>query len=234
MRFVVDAEIFGLFPGMRLAVAVAEGLDHRKPTPALEDFWRAAWRGAAEAVEGYGNAQSHPRVKAWREAMGAVGVPGRKFPSSIEAMLRRAAKGGEPFSVNPLVDFYNAVSLRHVLPVGGFDLGGIGNPLELRLTREGDAFRALDAAAAEPVDPGEVAYAFGDTVLTRHFVWRQSREGLITERTGSVLLVSEVLGGLEAGLAGRVLEDLRGGLAEHFGTEPATFLLGQERPSASW
>lgn len=234
MRFVVDAEIFGLFPGMRLAVAVAEGLDNRNSPTGLEDLWGAAWRGSAEEAKGYGNPQSHPRVKAWREAMGAIGVSGRKYPSSIEAAMRRAAKGGEPFSANPLVDFYNAVSLEHVVPVGGFDMDEVKDPLELRLTREGDAFRALDAAAAEPVDPGEVAYASGDTVLTRHFVWRQACEGLITERTSSVLLVSEILAGLESGLAERVLETLQSGLVEHFGAEPATFLLGQERPSASW
>jgi DNA/RNA-binding domain of Phe-tRNA-synthetase-like protein len=41
-----------------------------------------------------------------------MGVSGRKFPSSIEALLRRAFKGGEPLRINPLVDFYNAVSLE--------------------------------------------------------------------------------------------------------------------------
>ncbi|MDP8946327.1 MAG: hypothetical protein M3N03_10425 [Actinomycetota bacterium] len=43
--------------------------------------------------------------------MTAMGVSGRKFPSSIEDLLRRAFKGGEPLRINPLVDFYNAVSL---------------------------------------------------------------------------------------------------------------------------
>jgi hypothetical protein len=50
-------------------------------------------------------------AKRVHEAMTAMGVSGRKFPSSIEDLLRRAFKGGEPLRINPLVDFYNVVSL---------------------------------------------------------------------------------------------------------------------------
>jgi DNA/RNA-binding domain of Phe-tRNA-synthetase-like protein len=230
---IVDEKIWDLFPGMRLVVAVAEGLDNVAERPGLEAAWRGVWAEAAEEARRYGNARSHPQVGAWREAMGAVGVSGRRFPSSIEALLRRALKGGEPPLLNPLVDFYNLVSLKHTVPVGGYDLDGVGDLLELRLTREGDTFAALDGSAAERVGPGEVAYASGSTVLTRHFVWRQSREGLITGGTGSALLVSEILGDTDGELAESVLWELRGGLIEHFDAEPTTFVLERGSPSAS-
>lgn len=84
-----------------------------------------------------------------------------------------------PLSPNPLVDFYNLVSLTHVVPTGGFDLAEVGSELRLRLTRDGDLFTALDEPAPLEVGAGEVAYAAGTTVLTRHFVWRQARTGLI-------------------------------------------------------
>jgi DNA/RNA-binding domain of Phe-tRNA-synthetase-like protein len=236
---VVSPEIFELFPGLRLAVAMAEDLEGTRDNPKVEELWRTTWAGAARLASSHGNAQSHPRVRAWRDAMGSLGVSGRRFPSSVEALLRRAMKGGEPFSVNPLVDFYNRVSLEHLVPAGGFDLGRVDDdPLELRLTREGDAFEALDASAPEPAEPGEVAYASGNTVLTRHFVWKQSRAGLLTPSTRSVFLVSEILGEVEEGadepVAGAVLEDLAGGLIRHFGAEPRGFLVDEENPEASW
>ena len=81
-----------------------------------------SWEDAARSASDHDNPQSHPRVAAWRTAMSEVGISGRKFPSSIESLLRRAFKGGGPPHINPLVDFYNAVSLRHVVPAGGFDL----------------------------------------------------------------------------------------------------------------
>ena len=232
--FTVSPEIFELFPGLRLPVAVMDGVEADAEYPEVQELWRRAWAEASREASSYGNAQSHPRIAAWREAMSTVGVSGRKFPSSIESLLRRALKGGKPFSINPLVDFYNAVSLRHVVPAGGFDLEALEGPLELRLTRDGDTFHPLDASSPENVVPGEVAYASGSEILTRHFVWKQSRRGLLDKSTRSAFFVSEVLGAVDDGLAERVLDEFRSGLMEHFGVEPQTFLLQKDRAAVSW
>ena len=233
MEFVVAPEIFERFPGMRIAVAVAHGVDNAGDHPAITKEWRAAWAGAAEAAA-HGNAQSHPRVRPWRERFRAMGVSGKEFPSSIEALLRRAMKGGEPFRINALVDFYNAVSLRHVVPAGGFDLDQLRGPLELRLTRDGDHFTALDADAPIAVPPGEIAYLDGATVLTRHFVWRQARSGLITSATRSVVLLSEIPGEVGEDVARQVVADLVAGLRDHFGATPSAYTVDAESPSWSW
>jgi DNA/RNA-binding domain of Phe-tRNA-synthetase-like protein len=166
--------------------------------------------------------------------MSAIGVSGQKFPSSVEAILRRAMKGDDPFSINPLVDFYNLVSLRHVVPAGGFDLEKLDEALELRLTRRGDTFQALDESESVPVPPGEVGYVTGRTVLTRHFVWRQSRAGLITPTTHSVFLVSEILGPLGERLAESVIEAFRAGLTRYFDGAPRTFMVDEAQPTIVW
>jgi DNA/RNA-binding domain of Phe-tRNA-synthetase-like protein len=237
VRFVVSPKIFELYPGLKLPVVVAQGLEPTANSIRVEKLWREAWEEAGLLASTYANAQSHPRVAAWREAMAATGVSGRKYPSSVESLLRRAFKGGEPPRINPLVDFYNSISLRYVVPAGGFDLALLGDALELRLTREADTFRPLDSASAERVEPKEVAYASGNEILTRHFVWKQSHKGLLSESTRSVFLVSEVLGEVEEsadGLAQAVLEDLCEGLRRHFGAEPVNFLVEQRVPAASW
>ena len=104
-------------------------------------------------------------------------------------------------------------------------------------TCQGDTFRPLDSVSTESVEPGEVAYASGNEILTRHFVWKQSHKGFLGESTRSVFLVCEVLGKVEdqgGGLAQTVLEDLSEGLRRHFGAEAATFLVDEHRPVASW
>jgi DNA/RNA-binding domain of Phe-tRNA-synthetase-like protein len=237
VRFVVSPEIFELYPGLRLPVAVAQSVEPTAERARVKQLLGQAWEEAGGLAPTYGNAQSHPRVAAWREAMSATGVSGRRFPSSVESLLRRAFRGGEPPRINPLVDFYNALSLRHLVPAGGFDLARLHDTLELRLTRQGDTFRPLDGAKAESVEPGEVAYTSGNEVLTRHFVWKQSNKGLLGEATRSVFLVCEVLGGVEesaGGLAQAVLEDLSAGLHRYFGAEPITFLVDARDSKASW
>jgi DNA/RNA-binding domain of Phe-tRNA-synthetase-like protein len=198
--FRVEPEVFERIPNLRIAVAVAPSgnLDNEAPRPEVERFWRSAWNDAAAAAA-YGNAQSHPRVKPWREAFTRMGVSGKQYPSSVEALLRRALKGGEPFTINPLVDYYNAVSLHYIVPTGAFDLDDLQDVFELRLSEPGDTFQALDDAEPIDVPPGEVSYATGPTIITRHIVWRQSRAGLVTPSTRRAVFVSEVLAELGPG-----------------------------------
>lgn len=233
-QLIAAPEVFERFPGLHVAVAVGRGLDNSAAQPAIEAAWREAWQAAAVEGATYGNAQSHPRVKPWRERFAAMGVSGKQYPSSIEALLRRALKGGEPFTINPLVDWYNALSLRHVVPAGAFDLAAIAGPLELRLTRPGDTFTALDSDAPEALPSGEIAYADGATVVTRHFVWRQSRAGLITPQSRDVILLSEVLGEVGPAVAGAICDDFLAGLGGYFSVEGSGGIISVESPVFAW
>jgi len=232
MEFIIHPEIFDYFPGLHLPVAIAYGLDNATPRPAITAQRRAVWAEAAQAAV-YGNAQSHPLVRPWRARFQAMGVSGKEFPSSIEAMPRRALKGGEPFHINPLVDFYDRISRQYVVPAGGFDLDQLHGPLEWRLTRSGDTFTALDADTPLAVSAGEIAYASGPTILIRHFVWRQARTGLISATTRNVILVSEVLPVAGREVAEAVLAEFRAGLQTCFGVVPHTALLHAHCPAVA-
>ncbi len=232
-RFVIHPAVFRVLPGMRVVTAVALGVGEpgEDVGPELVEAWRFA---GAEGLA-HGNAQSHPRVAPWRPAFRAIGAHPRDYSSSVEAMVRRATKGGDPPRILPLVDLYHAVSLRHLTPAGAFDLDAIAGEVELRRTREGDRFTALDADGPEDVAPGEIAYADGSTVLTRHLVWRQAREGLVRATTTDAMVLSEVLGELEPDLALQVHDDLRDSLVRVFGPERlVTGILDEDSPELIW
>lgn len=231
--FAIHPDVFARVPNLRVAVAVAHGLDNASAHPGVETLWRTAWANAASAAV-YGNAQSHPRVKPWRDTFTRMDVSGKQFPSSVEALLRRAMKGGEPFTINPLVDLYNAISLTRLVPAGAFDLDAIHDTLELRLSRSGDTFQALDDDAPIPVPAGEVSYATGTTIITRHIVWRQSRAGLVTPQTRRVILVSEVLAELGPDAPGEVAGDFARDLREHFGAPSHTWIVTPAQPDIAW
>jgi DNA/RNA-binding domain of Phe-tRNA-synthetase-like protein len=224
MKFSVESEIFKLFPGMRIVTAIAKGLKAVN-TDKLTDEMSLAWQNAAAEAAKYENPQSHPYIAPWGERMKAAGAPRKKFPSSIEALVRRAAKSGEPVRIGPLVDFYNTISLRYIVPAGGFDLDSLQHGLALRLSREGDTFEALDEAGAENIPAGEVSYADGSEILTRHFVWKQSRQALITPANSNVFFVSEILAELPFETAEDVRRAFAEGLLRHFNIEAQTDIL---------
>ncbi len=223
MKFVIDPTIFSFFPGMHLVVALPEPLRNVDPEGKVSQYWKHAWETAGTLD--LPNAQSHPHVKQFREQFQGIGVSHKKFPTSIEALLRRALKGGECFTINPLVDFYNAISLNHVVAAGAFDLDPLEEDIELRLTRRGDHFAALDQEESMELEPGEVAYVSGNTVLTRHFMWRQAKTGLVQQQSSKIFLISEVPGIAGKEKAIRVEYDLKEGLQNLFGVCSQTFLL---------
>lgn len=83
MSFHVEPVIWETFPGMQLVVAVAGGVDNRRPRPAVG----VALQEAAERLRHgwtHPNPQSHPHVKAWRDAFGR---PLQNNPSAIMMSL---------------------------------------------------------------------------------------------------------------------------------------------------
>ncbi len=94
-----------------------------------------------------------------------------RYPSSAESLLARVLKGGELPRINALVDTYNAVSLRHVIPVGGEDLDELRG--DLRLVR---------------TDEGEVVWRDDEGVTCRRWNWRQEPRTRLTESDHARLL----------------------------------------------
>src|SRR5690349_13870484 len=112
MQFLVDNEFWDLFPDALIGVVVVRGFDntHLEDVNIAALLERAANAAAAE-LEG-ADIATHAAVAPWRRAYGAFGVKPSKFRSSIESLLR-SAQAGRIRSINPLVDLYNTVSLRH-------------------------------------------------------------------------------------------------------------------------
>lgn len=220
MRFEIDSNIFEYFPGMRVAAVVAKGLSERTcDAEGIDISLREAWKSAAAAAAEYGNPQSHPYIKPWVEHMKGVGASRKKYPSSIESLVRRAGKSDTPVRISPVVDFYNAVSLKHLAPAGGYDIDQLKGDLKLRFSKEGDTFQALDSEEVIGVPAGEVSYADGNIIITRHFLWKQAKHTLLTAGSENILFVSEILGELPKAAADEVGAAVCGGLKEYFGID---------------
>jgi DNA/RNA-binding domain of Phe-tRNA-synthetase-like protein len=112
--------------------------------------------------------------------------------SSIEGLVR-SVQGGGPRSISPLVDLYNAVSLRHLLPCGGEDLDAIEGDLRLTLAAGGESFVPLGSAEESPPAAGEVVYADDAGIVCRAWNWREAERTKLTEETTRAVLVIEAL-----------------------------------------
>jgi DNA/RNA-binding domain of Phe-tRNA-synthetase-like protein len=210
MSIRVHPELWTRFPGMKILCVTGEGLDNNRENAGVTTALAKAQEGIVPSD------LDHRNLQAWREIYQAAGISMGRYPVSILAMVKRIGKGGRVPSINPLVDFYNSISIKNVTPLGGMDLDQLDDAQQLRLTKEGEQFLAIGAEQAETVQAGEICYSDNTHITTRHFAWRQADQGAIRPGTTRFVLIAEIVPGTEEGLLKSVEKQLISGLKEHF------------------
>lgn len=175
-----------------------------------------------------------PRVALWREAFSAFGVRPRSAVSSLESLLRRAADGLP--RIDRLTDHYNAISVRHLLPLGGEDLQAYAGPPRLVVADGTEIFDAVEAGVVVAANPkaGEVVWRDDIGVTCRRWNWRQGARTRISPATRDALFIIDGLGPSAAGAVSAAGEDLATVLRRHApACETASRLLGPDRIEAA-
>ncbi|MEU6819691.1 phenylalanine--tRNA ligase beta subunit-related protein [Streptomyces atriruber] len=206
----VSDEVRALAPGFTHVVIEARGLVNGPSTDATAALLDDAARRLAERLGGRAPHED-PHMAAWRAAYTAFGAKPSRTRNSAEALARRAlADGGLP-RINALVDLYNAISVAHLIPVGGEDLDLIKGGMRLvRATGEEDfVTAAAGERTVEHPDAGEVVWCDDEGVTCRRWNWRQGPRTRLTEESVNAIFLLEGMGpdaGLEA--AGAELAEL--------------------------
>lgn len=207
----VDAAVFALRPDYRVVLITADGIEPGRGDAGSEALLRDAEAAAREALT-ESPVDQLPEVAAWRDAYRAFGAKPQRTRNSVEALLRRA-ESGLP-RINRLTDVYNAVSVRHRIPIGGEDL-----------TRYAGAPRLVRATGDEPFDtvaggvdvverpePGEVVWCDDPGVTCRRWNWRQARRTALRDDTTTALFILDALAPLTDADLQAAADDLCGHL----------------------
>ncbi|WP_369138687.1 phenylalanine--tRNA ligase beta subunit-related protein [Modestobacter versicolor] len=189
----VDPAVVALRPDYRALLVTADGLRGGPSDEVSEGVLAAAEDVARRSLAGRPPEQL-PHLAAWREAYRAFGAKPQRTRPSVEALLRRLDTGGLP-RVDRLTDVYNAVSIAHLLPLGGEDRDAYAGPPRLvRATGQED----FDTTAGgEPVvehpDAGEVVWRDDVGVTCRRWNWRQCVRTRIEAGTTRAVFVLDAL-----------------------------------------
>jgi DNA/RNA-binding domain of Phe-tRNA-synthetase-like protein len=179
--------IFELSPGYCWGKVLSWNLDLSGSCTGVELLLREA-EAETRQSPALADVAQHPRIAAWRDAFSSFGARPSKFQSSVEALIRRARRGDELPTINQVVGVYNALSLRHLLPIGGDDLDLVRGETQLRRAAGDEIYHELGTGAAAPPAAGEVIYVDDDKVLCRRWCWRQGSDSGITAASRRVVL----------------------------------------------
>lgn len=222
MTLVIEEDFWKLFPAAMIGTVIARGIDNRRHADEAAALLERQIAQTAQALAG-AEFPALPEIAPWRAAYQAFGVKPSKYKSSIENLLRSAASG-RLRSINPLVDLYNVVSLKHRLPCGGEDLAAITGPIRLTRAAGGEHFLPLGGSEAEPPPAGAVIYRDDLGVICSCWNWREADRTKLTEATTDAFLCIEALPPateLELRVA---CDELAGLIVEHLGGSAAVVI----------
>ncbi len=216
MKFRVYPEVFERLPNVCFAVVAAYGIDNRGEHKGIQELLMHSIEKVREEIGGT-DIKKNRDIIPYRQAFSELGFNPNKYLSSIEAMVKRVAKGGDLPSINPVVDLVNAVSLQYMLPMGAHDMDALEGEIAVRFAVPGDTFVPLGETGEEAVEPGELVYADAKRIRTRRWIWRQSDRGKITAESRNIFFPID---GFRGENCNRMLEarnKLAALLSEHFG-----------------
>ncbi len=224
------ATIIDRFPDLRIAVVIADGLAIPAERPGALDAEISAIEAEAAARFAETAMPDIPGVQVWREAYKAFGIKKTSYRCSVERLIRKVVRDGALARINPFVDAYNAVSLKHVFPLGADDLDHVTGNVCFRESRSGDSFLALgeENPQDDPPKPGEIVYADEAKVLCRRWNWYQDARSPVAVGTSRAIVTVQSLGpgDLQAAVA-----DLERLLAESCGGQTRHVVLDRHNPT---
>ncbi|MFG2503040.1 B3/4 domain-containing protein [Streptomyces sp. NPDC048441] len=209
-QITVSDEVRAIAPGFTHVAIEAYGLVNAPSTEGTSALLDEAARRLAERLGGSAPHED-PHMVAWRAAYTAFGAKPSRTRNSAEALAKRAlAEGGLP-RINTLVDVYNAISVAHLIPVGGEDLDQIKGGMRLVRATGTEDFVTLAAGerSVEHPDAGEVVWCDDEGVTCRRWNWRQGPRTRLTEESVNAIFLLEGMGpGSGAEAAGAELAEL--------------------------
>lgn len=227
---IVKPEFWELFPEGQINLLALQDIDNHQSNDQEVTFNKlleSATRDAQQFITADVFSENEV-VAQWRQAL-------RKFKtkkgarSSIEALLKRVSQGHQFTSINLLVDFYNSVSMKYGVPVGGEDVDQIDGSMTLGLATGGESFWPLGSEADSPALPNEMIYADDTGAICRCLNWREAKRTMLTENTTNAILVIESVNKEQAQRADAAMDELQQHLQTYFKTTVKTFKLTKNK-----
>lgn len=234
MKFTIDSQIFHIYPEVLFGVAVLHGIDNHGNPAELNQLLRNT---ETTCLESFGQIPviEHPYIACWREAYRLFGAKPKDYPSSIENLVRRILKDESIRHINKLVDIYNSISLKHLLPVGGEDLEKIQGDITLTIATDQETpVILLGEKEARAPYPKEVIYKDELGTICRRWNWKEVDRTKLTENTHDAIIVIEALPPADRNTIQLGITELTNLVKQFCGGEVSATILNRQKPNLTF
>jgi len=187
MKFKIDPQIFEKFPELNLGIVVAKQISNTGTSKELMELLKTE-QNRIKSNFSTETLSQNPKIDAWRKAFSSFGAKPKKYKCSVENLYRMILEGIELRHINKLVDLYNYISLKHMIPVGGDDTDKVSGRIQLTIATGNEKFIQLNSDDVKNPKAGEVVYCDDEEILCRRWNWRDADATKVTEQTKNAVL----------------------------------------------
>lgn len=207
----IDPAIFTLAPGFRAMSIAVEATPITQPEVASE-----ALRSACQQVLNDDAPWADAHLAAWAEVFKAFGAKAKRTPCSAEALRKRVLRDGTLPAIDPVVDLYNAISIRYALPVGGENIAAYAGKPRLVIADGSERFDTVKEGEVvyELPEPGEVIWRDDQGVTCRRWNWRQGVRTRLDASAQQMWFILESLPAMPLSALQQASDDLVSGLQQ--------------------
>ena len=229
MKLKIDEKILESFPSLTLGVIIAKGITNSGESEKIMNLIHEKENEIRENFK-KDELSQNPKIACWRQAYSSFGAKPKKYKCSVENLYRMILDGIELKHINKLVDIYNYISIKHMLPVGGDNIDKIDGNILLKFADGTEQFTELNSNETKNPREGEVIYSDDKEVLCRRWNWRECDKSKMTEDTANVTLVVEGLPPVTKEEVESATKELSELMKKHLRGEVEIFILNRENP----
>ncbi|MCK5476720.1 MAG: hypothetical protein KAI55_02265 [Candidatus Aenigmarchaeota archaeon] len=229
MKFKIDSKIFEKFPDLNIGIMIVKGMDNKGTN---EEIINQIKDKEKEIISNFDTEtlSQNPKIEVWRKAYSLFGAKPKKYKCSVENLYRMILKEIELHHINKIVDIYNYISIKNIIPVGGDDIDKINGNITLKFAQGNEPFVELNSEETKNPKEGEVVYVDDKEVLCRRWNWRECDKSKMTEETKNVSLVVEGLPPTTKEELQKILDEMSELIQNVCGGEIKTFILNSSNP----
>ncbi len=231
MKFIIDKAVLEKFPGLNLGLLVVKGIDNKGESPEVIVLIRQREEEIRQKFQ-KDKLSENPKIASWRAAYSSFGAKPKKYKCSVENLYRMILDGIELRHYSKLVDIYNYISIKHMVPLGGDDIGKVEGGIKLTVAKGTEPYTELNSDETKSPREGEVVYMDDKEVLCRRWNWRECDKTKMTEGTTSASLVIEGLPPVTEADVKSILDELKKLILKHCGGEAEAHVLNKDNPEA--
>lgn len=235
MKFKIEKEVFEKFPKLFVAIPIIYGFnnrwddENRELINRLKKEYESSLKERFSTVAEY---MSHEYIESYFHTFREFGANPKKIKPTHFALGKRVIEGGSLPTINPIVDLYNAMSIKHITPFGGEDLDTVYGDFTLKFANGDEHWLGIGEESGKSPKKGDLIWEDIYDVSTLSLNWRQCERTKLVETSTNGYFIMDGFKGVNEENIRAVSKEFSEFIKNNFGGSYEVLFLDIDNPEA--